>query len=286
MKISVIADEVSGDLETALELIRSWEVDAVELRRAGGQRYPDVSEYWKRRVPEMVAEYGLPVAAISPGLFKIDWPGEAAPLHFHRSGDMEQFEREARARRLLEHHVNVLLPASIEAAQQLGTNKIICFDFERPLETPLELIQIMRRAAEQVHAAGLMLVIEVDCNSSNRTAALVRAVNHPGLRINWDPGNAYRGGEDTPFPDGYAEVREFVRHVHFKDARTYSNGSRTWTLDGVIDWSGQMTALQEDGFDGYISVEPHMRPNIAACTHTLQRIRSLIAATSSVTAAP
>ena len=72
MKISVIADEVSGDLETALELIRSWDVDAVELRRAGGQRYPDVSDYWKRRVPEMIAEYGLPVAAISPGLFKVD----------------------------------------------------------------------------------------------------------------------------------------------------------------------------------------------------------------------
>jgi len=32
MKISVISDEVSGDLETALELIRSWNVAAVELR--------------------------------------------------------------------------------------------------------------------------------------------------------------------------------------------------------------------------------------------------------------
>ena len=73
-------------------LIRSWAVDAVELRRAGGQRYPDVSDYWKRRVPELVREYRLPVAAISPGLFKIDWPTEPAPLHFHRSGDMEQFD--------------------------------------------------------------------------------------------------------------------------------------------------------------------------------------------------
>jgi sugar phosphate isomerase/epimerase len=234
----------------------------------------------------MVAEYGLPVAAISPGLFKIDWPAEAAPLHFHRSGDMEQFEREARARRLLDRHVNDLLPASIEAAKQLGTSKIVCFDFERPIETPVELVQIMRHAAEQVHAAGLTLVIEVDCNTSKRTADLVRAVDHPGLRINWDPANAYRLGEDFPFPDGYAEVREFVRHVHFKDARTYPNGNRTWTLDGVIDWSDQVKVLLDDGFDGYISVEPHMRPNIAACTHTLQRIRSLIGAASSVTAGP
>lgn len=277
MKISVIADEVSGDLETALELIRSWAVDAVELRRAGGQRYPDVSDYWKRRVPELVREYRLPVAAISPGLFKIDWPTEPAPLHFHRSGDMEQFERETRARRLLDHHVEALLPASIEAANQLGTRKIVCFDFTRPADTPVELVQLMRHAAAQVHAAGLMLVIEVDCNTSKRTGDLVRAVNHAGLQVNWDPANAYRAGDDVPFPDAYAEVREYVRHVHFKDARTYADGKRSWTLGGIIDWAGQIKALQADGFDGYISVEPHMRPNIAACTFTLQRIRTLIA---------
>ena len=114
----------------------------------------------------------------------------------------------------------------------------------------------MRHAAAQVHAAGLMLVIEVDCNTSKRTGDLVRAVNHAGLQVNWDPANAYRAGDDVPFPDAYAEVREYVRHVHFKDARTYADGKRSWTLGGIIDWAGQIKALQADGFDGYISVEP------------------------------
>jgi len=277
MKISVIADEVSGDLETALELIRSWGADAVELRRAGDRRYPDVSDYWKRRVPEFVREYGLPVAAISPGLFKIAYPGAPGPFHFHRGQDIEQFERETAAEQLLEFHMNTLLPASIEAAQQLGTEKIICFDFEWSGRPPTEVVQVMRHAAATVAAAGLMLAIEVDLHTSRPTAELVRMVNHPALQINWDPANAYRAGEDVPFPDGYANVREFVRHVHFKDAKTDEHGNRVWALDGVIDWPGQMRQLMADGFDGYISVEPHLRPNIEACTRTLARIRSLIA---------
>jgi sugar phosphate isomerase/epimerase len=278
VKISVIADEVSGDLETALELIRSWDVDGVELRRAGGRRYPDVNEYWRKRVPALVAEYGLPVAAISPGLFKIRYPGAPAPLHFHRSGDIEQFEREAAVERLLDHHVDVLLPASVEAAKQLGTDRIICFDFERDEDgdVPDGAVQVLRHAADVVAREGMILAIEVDLAISSSTAKLVRRVNHRGLRINWDPANAYRAGDDLPYPDGYTYVREFVRHVHFKDAWTNPRGKREWTLDGVIDWAGQMAALEADGFDGYISVEPHMRPQINACMRTLARIRALL----------
>jgi hypothetical protein len=32
MKISIVTDEVSSDVETALEIIKSWGVEAVELR--------------------------------------------------------------------------------------------------------------------------------------------------------------------------------------------------------------------------------------------------------------
>jgi sugar phosphate isomerase/epimerase len=277
MKISVIADEVSGDFETALEIIRSWKVDAVEIRRAGERRYPDVSEYWQKRVPQLVSEYGLSVAAISPGLFKRPHPGPAAPFHFHRAQDIEQVEREAADEAELDHELNVVLPASIEAAKVLGTDKIICFSFQRQERgpSPEAVVQVLRHAAEQVSRAGLILAIEVD-DIAKRTADLVRRVNHPGLQINWDPANAYRRGEDVPFPDGYASVREFVRHVHFKDARTEPNGNREWALDGVIDWQGQLRALAVDGFDGYISVEPHLRPQVHASLRTLERIRSLV----------
>ncbi len=278
MKISIIADEVSPDLESALELIRMWGIDTVELRRAGERRYPDVTDYWKSRVPRMVKESGLKCVAISPGLFKIHYPGDAAPLHFHRAIDMEQFEKEQRIQVLLEHHVNTVLPASIEAAKQLGCDMIICFSFQRQDHGPASegAVQVLRHAAEKVAEAGLLLAIEVDEDLTARTVDLIKRVNNPALVINWDPGNAYRSGDDVPYPDAYELAKPYVRHVHFKDAMTDTSGERIWTLDGIIDWRGQMAALKDDGYDGYISVEPHVRPKIGGVLYTLNRIQTLM----------
>ena len=292
MNIAVMTDEVSSDLDTALELIHMWGVDAVDLRNVGGHRYPDVGPYWKARVPQLLDEYGLHVSAISPGLFKIPYPGPHRAMYHTRSGDARQYQLESDLEAVLDRHVNVLLPASIEAAQALGTRIIICFGFDRQDEapTPEGAVQVLRHAAQKAHAAGLILTIESD-DLSSRSADLVRRVNHPGLGINWDPGNAFAAGDDLPYPDGYQCVREFVRHVHFKDARPdpsgrppildgllNSTGKRPWALkDGVIDWRGQMAALKQDGYDGYVVVEPHFRPQVGAALYTLERMRALLA---------
>ncbi len=294
MKIAVMADEVSSDLDTALELIKMWGVDAVDIRAIAGGRYPDVPDYWKARLPDLLSEYRLVVSAISPGLFKIPFPQPKMPPYFSRGGDQRQYQTETQRQATLDGHVNVLLPASIEAALKLGTRNIICFGFDQQVDGPApeEVVQVLRYAAEKVGAAGLNLTIESD-DRSEPSADLVRRVNHPALAINWDPGNAYVAGDDRPYPDGYAYVREFVRHVHFKDAKSdplapppilpgllNKTGKRPWALDdGVIDWRGQMAALKRDGYDGYIVVEPHMRPQLKTATYTLARIRKLLAET-------
>lgn len=286
MKVTIMSDEVSSDFESALEIIRSWGVDSVEIRRAGDRRYPDVSAYWKVRVPQLVKEYGLSVVAISPGLFKIRYPGAPAPFHFHRGQDIEQFEHESAAEHLLDYHVSELLPASLEAAERLGTRTIIVWNFERHGEGPAAegVIQVLRHAAEEAGAAGITLAIEVQ-DHCDFVADIVQRVDHPALAVSWAPASAYAAGEQVPFPDGYATVRPHIRHVHFKDVagsapqRSAGDNGRArhaWVLDGVVDWRGQIAQLKKDGYEGYISVEPHVRPQIDAAKRTLDRLRALI----------
>jgi sugar phosphate isomerase/epimerase len=277
MKVTIMADEISPGLETALELMRSWNLDTVELRRAGERRYPDVSDYWRSRIPRLVKELGFSVVAISPGLFKVDYPGPDAPLRFLRAPDMDQFADEEKAKRLLDQHVNKLLPDSIEAAKALGAQTIICWSFQSQEHgpTPEGAVQILRHAAAQAAAGGVQLLIEVS-DWASRTADLVRRVDHPALAISWTPASAYAAGDHTSFPDGYAQVRPFVRHVHFKDVIVKENGDYEWAMNGLIDWAGQIKALAEDGYDGYISVEPHVRPKIDGVMKTLDRLRGLI----------
>src|SRR5688572_21863966 len=89
MRISVVTDEISSDPETALEILRSWGVDGVELRGIDDGRYPEVSDYWQVRLPQILDEFGLPVIAISPGLFQTPPPSKQRPaMFFSRLADM------------------------------------------------------------------------------------------------------------------------------------------------------------------------------------------------------
>jgi sugar phosphate isomerase/epimerase len=283
MKVSIVTDEVSSDPETALEIISSWGVKYVELRGIGDQRYPRISDYWHYRLPQLLDEFGLQVSAISPGLFQVEPPGRPRrPMAFSRGGDMRiaRDELEAEARR--DEHITRLLPASIEAALKLGARSIICFAFfSRSDHTesdalPEEAVQIIRYAAEKIAAAGLTLNVEVS-EPSQRCGDLVNRVNHPAFGVNWDPGAAFQGGENVPYPDGYSQLRPYVRHVHFKDVHVdASTGQRAVVVDGVIDWRSALRALTADGFDGYISVETHRRPKVDSTYRMLRRLQALV----------
>jgi sugar phosphate isomerase/epimerase len=93
--------------------------------------------------------------------------------------------------------------------------------------------------------------------------------------VNWDPANAFFEG-DTPYPDGYEHVKGLVKHVHFKDALKNAQGEPEYALEGDIDWTGQVEALAVNGYPGFISIETHLRPKVAAAKSSLDRLRSLI----------
>ncbi len=283
MKISLVTDEVSADLETAIELGLEWGVDAFELRGIGGQRVPHFSDYQKQRVLELREAYGIHIAAISPGLFKIPYPPKKRQQFPLQVIDASYYDQWQAARRLLDYHIQELLPASIEYAKQVGARQIIAFSFERdnqpPGLPPDEILEIFQMAAQQVAQAGLQLAIEVENNfwadTGERTAAIMRAVGEASLGVNWDPGNAFEAG-DMPFPNGYQAIRQYVQHVHFKDAVRRLDGSVCYAIQGDIDWAGQIRALVEDGYQGFVSVEPHLQPKIAAARALTARLKQLV----------
>jgi sugar phosphate isomerase/epimerase len=204
MKLSIVTDEVSSDTETALEIIASWGVKFVEIRGVGDQRFPEVADYWHYRLPQLVREFGVSVAAISPGLFRTIPPGHVEPpISFTRAGDMSRVRQRLEAERLRDHHIEKLLPASIEAAQQLGATTIICFTFGRLDHTEgdlvdEEVIQVMRHVAESVASAGL-------------TPTALRAAN-------WHVGRTSRPGDSIDPRGSNRRLQEvadsFFDHVH------------------------------------------------------------------------
>ena len=92
-------------------------------------------------------------------------------------------------------------------------------------------------------------------------SAIVRDINSPHLRGNWDPANARALGE-IPYPDGYPEIRGLFAHMHIKDLRMDpQTGQTIWARvgDGLVDYRGLLKAVRADGYDGVISLETHYR---------------------------
>lgn len=137
---------------------------------------------------------------------------------------------------------------------------------------------------------GVCVGIEPHQSISKTTDGLLRIhglVESPLLKINYDTGNAYLGGED-PY-DGLRAVAGHLIHVHAKDISfTQSDAERgevTGTAvgcacgDGVIDWAKAIAVLGEVDFSGVLSVECGTSEQAA---RSLEHLSSLLANKESV----
>jgi sugar phosphate isomerase/epimerase len=284
MEISIITDEISADFETAVELGTSWGVRSFELRGYFTNRAPNLSAYQKQCVRDVLDEYGARMVAIGPGLFKIPYPASRPSRATLGWMDLNQYTNWTDSQKLLDYHQNELLPASLDYASELGANLVVIFSFERKdeptSEPPEEVLNCLQQAAERAKAQNIVLAIETEAgywaDTGAHTAQILRLIDNPALRVNWDPGNAFFAG-DIPYPAGYLEVREFVHHVHYKDARRDRFNTPQYVAEGQIDWAGQVKQLVEDSYGGFISIETHLSPKVAAARDALERLRGFIA---------
>lgn len=144
-----------------------------------------------------------------------------------------------------------------------------------------EVWHVMRYTLKKVlliaERYGVAIGIEPHQSLSKTTAGLLRIatlVDSPMLRVNYDTGNAFLGGED-PY-EGLEAVAGRVVHIHAKDIAIQQaeeeKGKVTGTPvgcacgDGVIDWARVVRILKAHGYDGVLSVE---------CGTPLQAERSL-----------
>lgn len=133
-----------------------------------------------------------------------------------------------------------------------------------------ECFQVMRYTLKKVlqvaERYGVSLGIEPHQSISRKTEGLLRIatlVKSPYLKVNYDTGNAYLGGEN-PYA-GLKAVLPLVVHVHAKDISLgqaeSEKGKVTGTPvgcacgDGVIDWAQVVGILKDGRYNGVLSVE-------------------------------
>jgi len=260
LKLSVITDEISQDLDHALAVAHEFGLQYVELRAMWNKNLMDLQEDQVKEASRLLTKYGMKVTDIASPFMKVDAPGFTT-----REGQHDSFN----ARFGYKEQPQVL-DRAIYLAKAFNTNKIRVFSFWR-VEKPEQVFDLavsdLRKALETAKKQKITLVLENehDCNiaTSAESMKLLNAIQDPYLGLNWDPGNAYAAGEKKPYPDGYNSLpKNRILHMHVKDARRNPETGKTdWAPmgKGEIDWLGQIRGLMRDGYSQGFSLETHWR---------------------------
>jgi sugar phosphate isomerase/epimerase len=256
-KLGIITDELTGQLEDALPFLTSYHLHWCELREMWDKNIMNLSKEELDRAKKLIDHAGLQVSDIGSPIFKWNLPQMPA-----KAGE----KRDEFKANFVESDADRLLGQSFDLARHFGTNKVRIFSYWRVDEPQKAYPYVRDRLAQAAQTAAkndMILVLENEhaCNVGigRELGHLIKDINSPALRGNWDPGNAAMLDE-MPYPNGYEAVKGQFAHVHIKDVRkNATTGKKEWAPvgGGYIDWKGQIQALRKDGYDGTMSLETH-----------------------------
>ncbi len=89
-----------------------------------------------------------------------------------------------------------------------------------------------------------------------RCAELITAVGSPALQATFDPANFVQCGV-RPFSDAYGLLRPHLVYLQVKDALA-ATGEVVPAGHGDGQLAETLAALREEGFAGFMSLEPHL----------------------------
>lgn len=242
IRLSAFADEIAADLNTQVEVLRSEGIHFLDFRAAWGTNILDLSDEQVLQARAILDAAHIGVAAIGSPIGKV-------PVDTSFEVHMQRFER------------------ALTVAKMLNTRYIRLFSFYPPAHNHAadpatwreEVLKFLHEMTTRAQAAGLVLIHENEKDIYGDTIArnidLLQSLDSPSFRAVLDPAN-YLQCQQTPYPDAYEAVRPWLEYVHVKDVRL--NGTLAVAGEGAGRWPDLLERLRADGYDGFLSLEPHL----------------------------
>ncbi|MDX8440235.1 sugar phosphate isomerase/epimerase family protein [Mesorhizobium australafricanum] len=266
MKLGVITDGISRDLEHALKVAREFDLNYAELQFVWDKEIGDHDKTELAKIKSLLDAHGMKVPCISRHIFT----GGTLQMSTKTTDAVYQGQLDS-------------LRRCIAVAKELGSPLVRIFSGRK------EMILFGKNGAEQWNVAkgawdalpGLIepavkiaeeeditLVVETGngtmVNSSWTAAKLIDAIGSPRLKVLWDSANNCYAHERM-FPEGYEVIRGKIGHIHIKDVVVDTPKA---TLEVREMGKGQLAdqfepaanALRADGYDGVVSFESVYHP--------------------------
>ena len=234
------ADEISANFSEQLAGLRSLGMSYVELRGLDGTNISDLTNDQAKEYKKMLDDAGIAVSALGSPIGKINI--------------LDDFEP---------HYEKYL--HTLELCEIFETSYIRMFSFYYPKENGAETYrsEVMERISRFVEGAEsypVTLLLENELNLygdiAPRVLDVLKTINSPRLRHTFDPAN-YVLAPQTVFPDAFELLKDYIEYVHIKDAIFEPQSIQPSGLgEGRV--KDVLSALNERGYEGFLSLEPHL----------------------------
>jgi sugar phosphate isomerase/epimerase len=238
--LSGFADEISAEIDEQLATLAAESISHLELRSVWSTNVADLSDNELASFRQALDDAGVRVSAIGSPIGKIELDAPLGP-------ELERMRRVA------------------DIACELGTRIVRVFSFFIPPGEPPErhrqrVIDRMGALARIAETRGLVLAHEnekeIYGDIPQRCADLIAAVGSPALRATFDAANFVQCGV-RPHTQGYGLLRPYLVYLQVKDALA-ATGELVPPGQGDGEVRETLSALQDSGFEGYLSLEPHL----------------------------
>jgi sugar phosphate isomerase/epimerase len=238
--LSGFADEISADPAEQLATLAAESIRYLELRSAWSVNVADFTAGQVGAFRDALDRAGVRVSAIGSPIGKI-------PLEAPLGPELDRLRRIA------------------DIAAELGTSIVRVFSFFLPPGEPpgrhrQRVIDQMAALAAIAAERGLVLAHEnekeIYGDTAERCHDLITAVDSPALRATFDAANFVQCGV-RPFSEAYHLLRPYLVYLQVKDA-VAAPGENVPAGHGDGQIRPTLAALRDSGFEGFVSIEPHL----------------------------
>lgn len=256
MYLSGFTDEAGKDLSTQFRVLKELGWHNMESRAIGDSNLAGITDAQFEELQQMLADAKVKINCY--GSTVANW---ANPIT--ESPDKSFAEMRAALPRMNKLGIKMIRIMSFAVPQELKPHAMDYYD---------EVIRRLKIIVKMAEDAGVVCVHENCMNwgglSYEHTLKLCDALaSSPSFRLVFDVGNPVFNDDIRGVPpyhsqsswDFYRNIKDFIVHIHIKDGKR-DNDKMIFTFPGEGDAEvGRIVSdLLKNGYDGGISIEPHM----------------------------
>jgi sugar phosphate isomerase/epimerase len=251
-------------LEEILSVLKSFSVSWVELwtfNLVGGFQGGKCSEEDLEETKELLRKYGIGAACVTNG------------------GAFERVMVE-RPEKYIES-----IKETIRVAKELGASIVNCYvgPFAPTPDAEIKpFVETMKPIVRYAEEMGVTIALENEAHDASGTPEgmlrILKAVDSDSFKTNFDPTNYYQANVE-PFPYAYELLKDYIAYIHLKNGCRFIPGVHPDYAKGVpfaspndnvyifypplpygaVNVEGLIKRLKDDGYNGFCTLEPHVR---------------------------